>query len=452
MVGKIVTWMPMLVTLGCMAPTPTVQSGNTQGAYSLNNGSSSPSLDSKSKANGPLSASDPATTGGLGASRAGSSGAPAVQGLSSQAPTGPVPDGSAVQQLITTDAASHGGGSIIYARIDHLASGGQQNSNLQLVRQGMVKVLNSVSMAPAIVNLQAIDPAQSVYRINLADFKQANALGTLRRAPYADKNMSTVGGATVVKGDWLVYALSRPEIYDVIMNLPPLSTAFDAQLGVDFNKAVYVNTSKSEVTCAGRVLMRAPINLGGKPGGYYWRSYDFARPDVLARGFQNPQSLRTTSIPDLVAGEFFFGLPNGLQGYYAVGFGNQHRYDVPGSGGQSIDPPVATDYRRPQDGLTYCVGGKSPCGFVINGESCMSCHSGGINQPTVPAGTNGATADEINNLIQQDRARFASALREMGISPDAPEPILGAINVFRSTQGVGDKRRQCSETSGISGC
>ena len=335
-------WLSALVVAAC---TP-VSSVQTPGAYQ--------------------GASDSESTGGRGkkstrgsdASREAADDAQAT-GVESQG-LGVVAPASAIEQLISSDAASNGGANVIYATIGHLAPDGQQNDKLETVRLGMVKVLNSVSTKPQIVNLTAIDPGKSVYRINLADFNQAGALPRIKTAPFADSNVSTVGGATVVKGDWLVYALSRPEVYDPIMKLPQLGKLFDAQVGANWANAKYVKVSHSEVAFNKRLLARIPIEMGGKPGGYYWRSYDFVRADVQERAFQDPSSVRTTQIPEFVAGEFFFSLPNGLQGYYLTGFGDQHRYDVPVSGAGGISPPVATDYRRPQDGLSHCVGGKAP--------------------------------------------------------------------------------------------
>ena len=365
----------------------------------------------------------------------------------------PIPDTTAISKLIAADFAAQGsrGNQILYATIDHLAPDKIENPKLEIVRFGMTKTLNSVSMAPAIAKLQAIDPARTVFRVNLADFNQAGALATIKSAPYAQQNVSQVGGATVVKGDWLVYALTRPEVYDPLMKLPAVDTMLESTLRVDYSKAGYINAQSSDVVFNGRVLMRVPIELGGKPGGYYWRSYDFARGDVMQRAFKDPSFLRSATIPDLVAGEFFFSLPNGLQAYYLVGFGNQHRYDVPAPGGGSIDPPVATDYRRPQDGLHPCVGGKAVCGYVINGESCMTCHGDGINIPKNPAGTNGISMADMTNFMNQDRARFAGAIKEMGFTTVTDEPIFATLSIFRNDRKVDDKRSQGSEVSGLTG-
>ena len=435
MAVKHIAWMSMLVSMSSCTPTPSVnapQAGKFSGAVSGEEGTDG-AADGGSSRSKKVAADD-------------SYGATAGQSVA-----GLVADASALQALIKTDAASNSGQSVIYATIDHLSKDGQQNETLEVVRKGLVKVLNSVSMAPTIVNLQAIDAGKTVFRVNLADFKQAGALSRIKSAAYAQDNVSTVGSATVVKGDWLVYALSRPEVYDPLMKLPQLGKMLDAQLEVNYSNAKYLNAEHSEVVFNGRVLARIPLEIGGKPGGYYWRTYDFVRADVQARAFSDPASVRTTQIPDFVAGEFFFSLPNGLQAYFLTGFGDQHRYDVPAFGAGGISPGVASDSRRPQDGLTRCVGGKQPCGIVINGESCMTCHASGINSVTSSAGANNATVDEMTKLISQDRARFASALQEMGIDPNAAEPIYGTLNAFRTRSGVTDKRVQASEVSGLTG-
>ena len=432
----IARWLlPALLIAGCSPTQVLPTQGNVGGAE---DGSGS-GKKNKSKAKGELA--DDVENRAVGASQAG--------GVA----LGPVAAPSAAEQLIAQDAAANPGANIIYATLGHLAPDGQQNDKLAMVRMGMVKVLNSVSNRPEIVNLKAIDPGQTVYRIDMAAYNQAAAVGRLKSAEAASGNVSTVGSATVVKGDWLVFALSRPEVYNPIMKFPALGKMFDAQLGVDWSKAKYLNVSKSEVAFNGRVLARIPLQQAGKPGGYYWRSYDFVLPNVREKAFQDPTTVRTTQVNDFVAGEFFFSLPNGLQGYFLTGFGDQQRYDVPAdrrAGG--ISPQVASDYRRPQDGLGQCVGGKAPCGIVINGESCMTCHAYGINLPIESAGANNATIAEMHDLVNQDRARFVSALKEMGIEDNLKvEPILGTVNIFRADRNYEDKRKQASEVPFLGG-
>lgn len=361
-----------------------------------------------------------------------------------------MPDQETIEQIILKDAATNSSPSVLYATIDHLARSGRDEGDLDIVRFGMTKALNSVSTAPKIVPLRAIDPAQTVFRIDLAELKQARSLSLITSAELAATNVSKLGNATVVKGDWLVFALSRPETYDRLIGLPALGSMLETQLRVDLSKAVQINTDKSEVVFKGRVLERMPLEIGGKPGGYYWRSFDFVRDEVMQNAFQDPTILRNTSIPDFVAGEFIYSLPNGMQAYYLTGFGDQHRFDVPAPG-KSIDPGVATDFRRAQDGVTQCVGNKPSCGIVINGESCMTCHIEGVRLPAQVVGTNGATMDQMKQFLDQDRARFKQALTEMNFPQVSIEPIYGTLLIFKKDRGFADAREQAGEVEAVFG-
>ena len=81
----------------------------------------------------------------------------------------------------------------------------------------------------------------------------------------------------------------------------------------------------------------------------------------------------------------------------------------------------------------------------------MSCHSAGVNAPTSPAGTTGATLAEMNEYIKQDRARFTGALSEMGFPEVSDEPILATCRLFLADRGISDKRQQGSEVPGLVG-
>ncbi len=346
---------------------------------------------------------------------------------------------NAVSKIISGD-----GGNGIYLSIAHLAQDGIAAKDLDVYRYGITKALNSISVKPEIVKLDAVDDAGLVLRLDLAEFGLSNNdWNTIKKAPYAEDNIEQIEGATVVKGDWLVYAVTRPETYDVLMRIPPTVTMLEGQLRVDPKKAAYIMVQASEVTFAERILERIPINTAGKPGGYYWRSYDFARADVAQKGQANPEALRTAGIPDLVAGEFFFSLPNGLQGYMLSGFGLQHRYDA-----QAF---VATDANRTQDGLRRCVGGVSHCGYVINGESCITCHTAGVKLAPKVKGVKGATREEFDDFFAKDIARFQTAIDEMGYPEVHEEPVRVTLTAFKEDRGIEDKRAQGGEIEGVTG-
>jgi hypothetical protein len=382
-------------------------------------------------------------SGLVASSGQGAEGGGNVRPSSEQLANAPVPDEAKIQEIVQKDGGNAQSG-VVYISLAHLAKSGQGTQDLEVYRYGVTKTLNSLSMKPAIKRLDPLDEGQTVYKVNLGDFSlNANTLGLVSRVAGANNAIKKVGNATVIKGDWLVYAVTRPEVYDNIMGIPNFVGALETELRVDTSKAVYWNISSSEVTFEPRVLERIPIEIGGKQGGYYWRSYDFARRDVQVRGFQNPQTLRRAGVIDLVAGEFFFSLPNGMQGYMLSGFATQHRIDA-----QSF---VATDSNRPQDGLRRCVGGHQQCGYVINGESCITCHENGVKINQTVAGIKGASKEEADRLFAQDTQRFAAAIREMGFEDQGVEPIKATIHRFRTDSNVSDARRQGSEVSPTSG-
>ena len=355
-----------------------------------------------------------------------------------------VPSNSDVTQMVSADFAKAGSTTdIVYADIRHLAQKQVGTQELDIYRFGLAKSLNSVSINPSIVKLSPIDPAETIFRIKLSDFTLNQGWKLIMGDKNAAANSTKIGGATVVKGDWLVYAVSRPEIYDPIMNIPASVAAFESQLHPDYSKAVYINATNSTVTFYGRVLQRIPLEVGGKPGGYYWRSYDVDGLPEQSAAFAAPQALRAATLPTLVAGEYFFSLPNGMQGYYVSGFAMQTRLDA-----QLF---VATDFRRPQDKLTTCVGDNvKSCGLVLNGESCMTCHENGVNVPKTIQGTSGAgTAQDISALLAKDTKRFTDSLAEMGYGISSTEPINATLAAFRKRAGITDSRVQGGELEGV---
>lgn len=325
-----------------------------------------------------------------------------------------VPNDKQVAKLIR-DAGASG----YFITIHHLGKG-KPSSQLDVYRYGITKALNSVSTNAEIINLNAIDPANTVFSFDPAQFRlHGDEMDIILNGPAVDYGMTMIGRARVLRGDWLVYALTRPEIYDKIMRIPGDVDVLEAQLGVNMSRAISaeIATGHSEVTFERRTLIRVPIDMGGEPGGYYWRSIDYLK--------------------FLTAGEFFFSLPNGLQGYMLSGFIEQRRIDA-----QSI---VATDRNRPQDGLTECVGNAPNCGYVINGESCMTCHANGVKLNSGFHGVRGGTDQDFENFIAQDGQRFSRALSKMGFDHIGQEPILATLKTFRDMTHITDAREGGSE-------
>lgn len=311
-----------------------------------------------------------------------------------------------------------------YVSLAHLGAGGPA-SELEVYRYGVHKALNSVSMAPDIVKMKAVDPAESVYLLNPAEFRlSADDMNSILAAPGANAGVRKVGGSVLIQGDWLTYAVTRPEIYDHIMRIPNDVGSMERQAGVNRNNGVItadIGDGQSEVTFGRRVLERVSIEVGGQPGGYYWRSYD--------------------PFTALMAGEFFFSLPNGLQAYMLSGFVDQHRIDA--------QPFVATDRNRPQDGLTQCVGGEAPCGYVINGESCITCHANGVKMNKNFSNVQGGSTADFEAWLAADADRFASALAKLGFDSIGVEPVLETVKTYQKVSGNRDVRQGGSEVNPV---
>ncbi|MBM4253585.1 MAG: hypothetical protein FJ146_16580 [Deltaproteobacteria bacterium] len=356
-----------------------------------------------------------------------------------------LPTDSEAADIIRSDFnANNQSADIIYVDIRHLSQKDTGTNELEAYRYGIAKTLNSISVAPSVVKLAPLDSAETIFRVKLSDYTLASSWPIILRDKRAKANVSQNGGSTIVKGDWLVFAATRPEIYNSVMRIPGNVNGLEAEFGADYNKAVYINAPESTVTFNGRVMQRIPIDVGGKPGGYYWRTYDPVGRPLENLAFSNPEAMRFATLPTLYAGEYFFSLPNGLQGYSLSGFVFQTRLDA-----QLF---AATDPRRPQDGLTTCAGGAKNCGYVLNGESCMTCHASGVNQPIKFMGLKGiANEKAAQDLITQDRERFASALKEMGYTNyQGAEPILETITAFKNRTKDVDKRVQAGEFEGAS--
>jgi hypothetical protein len=332
-----------------------------------------------------------------------------------------VPSEGEADSLIQNDGQK--GGGVVYVTLNHLAGGEGGAGGLEVYRFGVTKALNSISTKPTINKLEPLDPGESVYRLRLDQFSlNDNNLRSILTAPGAKEGAKKVGDSIVVKGDWLVYAVTRPEVYDRIMRIPNSVGALESQLKLGGKQiSGEVGDRQSDVTFGRRTLIRMDSNVGGEPGGYYWRSVDYFGP--------------------LVAGEFFFSLPNGLQGYMLSGFATQHRIDA--------QPFVATDKARPQDGIGRCVGNASQCGYVINGESCMTCHENGVNMNKNMTNFKGGTKEEFEAAVNKDSQRFMNAIAKMGFDSVGTEPIKKTLETFRARTGMTDKRPGGSEVNPV---
>ena len=332
-----------------------------------------------------------------------------------------------------------------YFVLSHLYSAGFCEEQVEGYRHALAKLLNHLSFSPQIHLPEAIDAARTIFRIDLTHYDWDQDTWALITAtdPYAvlfqsedARVIQTLSEVQLfsVKGDWFIEAASQPPLYYDILKIPATRFELEAQLGVDVlaNIADEITTDDDDVLRAGfqnskvsdfnRAIERH--QLPSSPDRAYWLSYDFGSNDAQKSLLENPL--------DFVAdgGEIIFHLPNGLQGYMLVG-----------SQGERIDtgpPNIVHDSETIEEPI------------VINGLSCMSCHSEGMRKVVDEVGPFAAgnpifgdvTREQIAKIyapldvferaLDQDIQNFADAMSKTGapLRVGDNEPVMAAHLAF----------------------
>ncbi|HEY7423356.1 MAG TPA: protein kinase [Gemmataceae bacterium] len=266
-----------------------------------------------------------------------------------------------------------------YFTLTHLHNAGLSEDELQSYRNGVAKLLNSLSWRRDILVPVAVDSVKTILRIDLRDYlwteEQWDAL--LAEYPYGPK-----GGAArrlpMVRGDWFVTTAARPPLYHQLLGLPDREAELEKLLHVN----VEANIRAERVARAGfrdsgvshynRLIERHESSYGA-----YWKSYDFAGTEGANDIFARPLGPGAEEHCFRHAGsEIIFNLPNGLQGYMLA--------DATGKRLDKAPTAIVSDPRRPDRA-------------VENGLSCMSCHSGGI----IPK------ADRVRDNVEKNPQAFS---------------------------------------------
>jgi mono/diheme cytochrome c family protein len=343
-----------------------------------------------------------------------------------------------------------------YFTITNLYNAQFSDDEMQTYRIALAKLINSLSWNARLVAPQPIDPAATIMRIDLRELKWAGQVWEeiVKASPY-DVTISTkqaiafreLSATTtpLVRGDWFVFAASRPPLYHAVLQLPKTIQQLERRLGVDAERNIseqlvaragFVNSGVSQNN---RIIERHDSSFGA-----YWKSYDFANSVDDRNAIQFPlgparrarTSLRHPSRSydafQHDGGEMIFNLPNGMQAYFLAN-----------ADGQRIDAGPVTIVSDP----------KQPDRTVRNGISCMSCHYEGIImkeddlRPTVLENRSAyRAADEIlalypdadimKQLMEADRRRFGHANSDprIGVTrqTDTGEPVFNMARRFDS--------------------
>ena len=332
----------------------------------------------------------------------------------------------------------------------------EKEAQIEEYRQGVRKLLNSLTWMPDLVKPQAIDPERTIYRINLLDLdwtpEQWEEL--VAAYPYGidykdqlTTVLRTLTGSKLcaLRGDWFAFAASQPPFYHSLLGLPEGETSLtklEQRLNVKRIHNIQngradraaIGNGHSGVSANNRLVERHTAAYGA-----YWLSYDFDKKvgsaDLLANPLGPPDVFGGSHVFKHAGGEVIFNLPNHLQGYLLVN-----------SSGNRLDiaPPFVHDLENERDS-----------GQIINGVSCINCHYAGMrsvqnellttDKDQMAAFNRGEvefirelypSAEDFKKRLNNDEQTFRKVLADLGISDPraftlAGEPIHVLVERFR---------------------
>jgi serine/threonine protein kinase len=330
-----------------------------------------------------------------------------------------------------------------YFTFTHLYNAGLSEDELQSYRNGIAKLLNSLSWRKDIRVPVAIDSEQTILRIDLRDYqwteRQWEAL--LAEYPYGPKG-DAVKQLPFVRGDWFVAAASRPPLYTLLLDLPNSERELEKLLHINVEDNIRgERVARAGFRDSGVSRYNRVIERHESPYGAYWKSYDFAGSEGANDIFARPLGPSAGEHDFRHAGsEIIFNLPNGLQGYMLA--------DAAGRRLDKAPTAIVSDPRRPDRAVEI-------------GLSCMSCHSGGIipkkdrvrdnvkNNPQAFSQEERETIlalyppeEAFAALQERDAERFLKAVESTGARPGKTEPIAKLASLFESPL---DLRRAAAE-------
>mgnify|MGYP002777768545 CR=1 FL=1 len=333
-----------------------------------------------------------------------------------------------------------------YFSFVHLYNAGWCDDRIEPYRHALAKLVNSLSSETQIRVPVAIDADRLLFRIDIRDYGWSQALWEriADANPYtieyvqdtADKiKKDVLTDRFVLAGDAFLAFSSVPPLYHEILAIPNTRQQLEAGFGIDIGANIEEEkiNNPDEVARAGFHMSDVSFNhrmierhkFPDASNRIYWISYDFKGNDGDRNFFADPFDFEEDG------GEIIFNLPNGLQGYMLV--------DALGNRLDTAPPDVVKD-KNQEDGI------------VVNGVSCMGCHSKGmimvdddlryeIDQGGGVGNFDPDEEKEIRNLfplrsdfqalLNDDTGRFTAAVAAAGVPTDGDkEPILAVFLAF----------------------
>ncbi|WGW05536.1 DUF4384 domain-containing protein [Tropicibacter oceani] len=317
--------------------------------------------------------------------------------------------------------------------------------NLEGYKSAAVKLVNALSWNPIPYKFEPVDEYGILMRIYLPEIAWEPETWHRLEAqyPYAVESatdphltqLQHMSGTAVpiIRADWFAATAPVSPLYYDLLGLPDTVAGLEDLLNLDMianirnQQVIRAGFQNSGVSTNNRLIERHALN-----SGFFWTSYDFAGSKGRQSFFQYPlgpkEAFGETHAFLHDGGESIFTLPNGFHAYY-LNTAEGERLDV-----------GPTSIVRDDD---YSDG----TGEVVNGISCISCHSKGIrlnedrvrdvaiNDFSLPAEARQVVdqiypgQDEVAKYLEADTQQFFGAMRSAGLDPEITagglEPIRG---------------------------
>ena len=331
-----------------------------------------------------------------------------------------------------------------YFTLTHLYNAGETAQVLEAYRNGLSKLVNSLSWKATVTNPQPIDSQETIFYIDLRHYEwDRNDGWTQIEAAYPYHITFEGSTQTALRNqlgrlqgemksdipsvhlDWFVATASTPPLYHELLSLPLTDRELETRLGVDVGRnlrdAPGIDVWRAGFNNSGVSNNNRMVERHASQHGAYWKSYDFAGSVGTQNIFTYPLDFTHDG------GEVIFNLPNGLQGYYLV---NASGFRLDAAPINIVSNPAASDPT------------------VRNGISCFGCHTEGMKtfedqvRSVIEANTSPtydkaqalrlyAEKSEMDMLVAEDTERYKEALKETGGTVDDIEPISRFHEVFQ---------------------
>jgi hypothetical protein len=326
-----------------------------------------------------------------------------------------------------------------YFTLTNIANACAPSDELEVYRQGFIKLLNSLSRNPDVIRLAAVDEAKTIIKVNLDDLKWTpeDWEKLVSVYPYASEpdvklfdfvKQATGTNLAYIRADWMAFAASRPPLYHTMLKLPTDFAGLQKELNLDIKSNLEKFLAKragfqvSGVSRNNRLIERHAIETGA-----FWTSYDFAGNKDTQSLFEHPLGPDGENAFKHDGGETIFSLPNGFSAYY-----------LNTADGKQLDTgPTNIVQDTTQKDLS-----------VTNGISCMGCHDQGFrkakddirahveNDRTFSKETRDAVTalypahEEMDRIIEEDVQNFRAAMKRAGLDPDLKWAGVEMINAL----------------------